>query len=198
MIRATIVYPTLRLEPTEHGSRVSVYWVVRGWGRNEHKATAVFARCSNWAAVSVALDLIRAAVAQNPSELEEALRGGGRGGGGAGGGRAPRDSDHRVLHRLGTDEGGPMLGQLIGAVPIPLAIAVGIIAGMCVIAMHGLAGYAMTHQQFGMINRTPRYRVTMRTLAAVLIIAGIVVGAWITYSTAARAILGQVSIGRCS
>lgn len=89
----------------------------------------------------------------------------------------------------------------MSAIVLPLAVQVllAVIAGLSVVATHALGGWAITHQGFTMVNRTPRYRVSMWSLAVLLVVAGTAVGIWISYSVVVGAIGSTVdaTTGRC-
>jgi hypothetical protein len=80
--------------------------------------------------------------------------------------------------------------------PLWVAVVLGLIAGLSVIISHAVGGWAIVHQGFGMVNRPTSYRVTMRTLAGVLLTAGTLVGIYVCYSLVVGAIGADV-IGEC-
>jgi len=74
-MRALVIYPVLRLEPTETGSRFRVYWTVRGWKREPDGLLVAVARVSHWRAVPTAVGIVWHADGCTLGELEESLRG---------------------------------------------------------------------------------------------------------------------------
>jgi hypothetical protein len=73
-MRLMITYPTLRVEPTETGSRFALYWMVRAWCATPNGIATAVARCAPMAALPAAWQLIRiGAQAQTMDELTEAM-----------------------------------------------------------------------------------------------------------------------------
>jgi hypothetical protein len=76
VIRAMVAYPTVRLEPTERGSRFALYWVVRGACRHPAGWMTARARVAPLRALPTAWDLARDGLTHTHlAELETALRG---------------------------------------------------------------------------------------------------------------------------
>jgi hypothetical protein len=74
MMKVMITYPALRVEPTEHGSRFALYWMVRAWCATPKGMATAVARCAPMAALPAAWQLVRlGASAQDMNELAEAL-----------------------------------------------------------------------------------------------------------------------------
>jgi hypothetical protein len=72
----TLVYPSLRVEPTEAGSRFTLYWTVRGWAHQRDGWLAARARVSHLRAVPPAVRIVRGTrTVGDVAELEEAMRG---------------------------------------------------------------------------------------------------------------------------
>lgn len=82
------------------------------------------------------------------------------------------------------------MGDLLNAVPPWLLILAGMIGGMCVIALHGFAGYLAT--------KTIKYKITGRAVAITLILAGTVVGTMLSFTMATSAVAADVGYARCA
>ncbi len=72
----------------------------------------------------------------------------------------------------------------MSALPVWVSVLVGMIAGICVVLLHVAAGYALVH-------RSIRWRVTARVLASVLVLAGLVVGAYVAQALTTGAIVAE-------
>lgn len=71
-----VVYPVLRIEPTETGSRFALYWVVRGCARHPKGWMSAVGRASHTRTVPVLWQLVRDGLdSPNSAELEAALTG---------------------------------------------------------------------------------------------------------------------------
>lgn len=72
----TLAYPSLRIEPTETGSRFALYWAVRGWAHQCDGWMVASARVSHLSALAAAVRVVRATSAvRDVAALEEGLRG---------------------------------------------------------------------------------------------------------------------------
>jgi hypothetical protein len=75
-MRAMVAYPSLRLEPTEHGSRFTLYWIVRGAARHTDGWMTAVGRVNMARALPTTWSLVAAGLLQRDlAELEEAMRG---------------------------------------------------------------------------------------------------------------------------
>lgn len=71
-----VPYPTVRLEPTEHGSRFALYWVVRGVARHPDGWMTAQARVAPLRALPTAWRLVGDGLTRTDlAELETAIRG---------------------------------------------------------------------------------------------------------------------------
>jgi hypothetical protein len=72
----TVAYPALRLEPTEHGARFALYWMVRGWAHQKDGWMVAHARVSHLSGLPGAWRVVRATRdVTDVAALEEGLRG---------------------------------------------------------------------------------------------------------------------------
>lgn len=70
-----VIYPTLRLEPTEFGSRIALYWVIRGWTHQSDGWLHAIAQVHRLRSVPTAMRVVRGMRAvQNVAQLEEHMR----------------------------------------------------------------------------------------------------------------------------